>query len=153
MIEVREGSLGKGVFASEAIEPGTCILRGWGHRVPMRTQHSLQVDHDHHIVIRGPIELINHSCEPNCGVLVLREQQVMEIHALRRIRPGEELFTDYSTFELEIHHMPGRCLCGSDLCRGRILGYLDLPDERREAYGPYIAEYLREVDELVERAS
>ena len=123
MIEVRDGQLGKGVYATRTIEPGCCILQGSGRRVSRRSRHSLQVDHDRHIVITGPIELINHSCDPNCGVLVRRGLDSLEIHALRTIEPGEELFTDYASFESEILHMPDPCLCGSDSCRGRIVGY------------------------------
>src|SRR5206468_2375220 len=117
-----------------------------------RTRHSLQVDHDRHIVITGPIELINHSCDPNCGVLIRLDAEVLEIRARRPIPRGEELWTDYAMFEWEIEHMTDRCLCGTSLCRGRITGYWGLPEERREAYGPYVAAYLREADALVARA-
>jgi uncharacterized protein len=152
MIEVRAGHLGQSVFATRAIEKGQVILRGWGPRVPERTRHSFQVDHDTHVVIRTPIELINHSCEPNCGVWLRKGVPVMEIHALRRIEPGEELATDYATFEYEIEHMTGDCLCGTPSCRGRITGYKDLPEELRDAYGPYIADYLEEIEAAVSQA-
>ena len=146
MIEIRDHSLGKGVFARERIEPGRAILRGWGPRAPGRTRHSFQVDHDVHIVIPTAIELINHSCDPNCGVLIRRAHEVLEIHTLRGIAPGEELTTDYATFEAEVRHMDGPCLCGSARCRGRVVGYRGLPDDRRFAFGRYVAEYLRELD-------
>lgn len=149
MIEVRDCQLGRGVYASQVIPKGRVILRGWGPRVPYRTRHSFQVDHDTHIVISSPIELINHSCEPNCGVLVRRDSRVLEIHALRRIEPGEELTTDYATFEYEIQHLNGPCHCHSPSCRGTITGYKDLPADRRDAYGPYLAEYLQEIEATV----
>ena len=152
MIEVREGQLGKAVHAARAIQPGELILQGWGPTIPQRTRHSFQVDHDRHIVIAGPIELINHSCDPNCGVLVRPDDEVMEIRARRPIAKGEELSTDYAMFELRIEHMTGPCLCGSPQCRGRITGYWGLPEDRREAYGPYIAAYLREAEALVAQA-
>ncbi len=148
MIEVREGPWGRSVYAARLIEKGEFILGGWGFQVPQRSRHSFQVDHDTHIVIRTPIELINHSCEPNCGVLVKREEQVLEIHALRDIQPGEELFSDYAMFEYHIQFL-GDCLCGSAHCRGQITGFKDLPNDVRDAYGPYIAEYLVEMDAAV----
>ena len=77
----------------------------------------------------------------------------MEIHALRPIGPGEELTTDYATFESEIRHMPGACLCGSPGCRGKVTGYRGLPEARRAAFGPYIADYLREIDPVPAAAS
>jgi hypothetical protein len=146
MIEVREGYLGKGVHATQAIEPGQTILQGSGHRVPGRTRHSFQIDHDVHIVVPNEIELINHSCEPNCGVRVRRDQDVLEIVALRPIAPGEELKTDYATFEAEIVHMAGPCQCGAPSCRGRITGFADLPGDRRASFGPFIADYLLEIE-------
>lgn len=146
MYEIREGRLGKSVEASTVIPEGTVILRGWGPTIRYRTRHSLQVDHDTHVIIRSPIELINHSCEPNCGVVIRREVPCLEIHALRRIERGEELTTDYSTFEYEIEFMAGPCLCGAASCRGRVTGYRDMPEELKAAYGPYIAAYLREID-------
>lgn len=146
MYEVREGRLGKCVQATEAIPEGHVILRGWGYRVPRRTRHSIQVNHDTHIVIHSPIEMLNHSCEPNCGVFVRLDVPTLEIHARRRIEPGEEMTIDYAMFESEIEHMTDPCLCGTPSCRGRITGYCDLPEETRAAYGPYIAEHLRESD-------
>ncbi len=143
MYEVREGRLGKCVQATEALPEGQVILRGWGYQVPRRTRHSIQVNHDTHIVINSPIEMLNHSCEPNCGVFVRLDVPTLEIHALRRIEGGEELTTDYAMFESEIEYMTGPCLCGTPSCRGQITGYRDLPDEIRAAYGPYIAGYLR----------
>jgi len=152
MIEVREGRLGKSVHAIQFVYPGQVILTGWGSRVPRRTRHSFQVDHDCHVVINTEIELINHSCEPNCGVFLRRGLPSLEIHALRQIEPGEELTTDYATFEYEIDFMTDPCRCNTPKCRGRITGFRDLPDELKVEYGPYIAEYLREHEALVSAA-
>jgi hypothetical protein len=107
-----------------------------------RSLHSFQVGPDSHVRISNEIELINHSCEPNCGVLLPLEAELLKVVALRRIEAGEEITTDYATHDYEIRFMPERCLCGSPLCRTRITGYRDLPPERRAAYGPYVAEYL-----------
>ena len=98
------------------------------------------------MVINSPIELINHSCEPNCGFLVRRGSSTLEIHALTRIEPGQELTSDYCSFELVILFMPDPCGCGTPTCRGRVTGYNDLTDEQKAAYGPYVAEYLRDLD-------
>jgi hypothetical protein len=152
MIEIRDGRLGKGVATITEVAAGTVILRGWGPRVPQRTRHSIQVDRDTHVVIPPPIAFLNHSCAPNCGVLVRNEVPVLEIHALTTIAPGEELTIDYATFESEIEHMTGPCLCGAPSCRGRVTGYRDLTEERRAAYGPYVAPYLREIDAAVAAA-
>jgi hypothetical protein len=72
---------------------------------------------------------------------------------LCHIEPDQELTTDYASFEYEIVFMDGPCHCGTPSCRGRITGYKDLPEDRRIAYGSYIAEYLQELDAAVSRAS
>lgn len=114
--------------------------------MPERTRHSFQVDVSTHIVIENEIQLINHSCQPNCGVMIRLDEPMMEIYALRDLAPGEELSTDYASFEYEIEFLTGKCECGAASCRRTITGYRDLPAERRAALEPYIAGYLRELD-------
>ncbi len=68
---------------------------------------------------------INHTCDPNCFI---RERQGrIFIHALRNIRPGEELSYDYHletdddvprTKEIEAE---APCYCGAKNCRGTLL--------------------------------
>jgi hypothetical protein len=102
------------------------------------------VDVDAHIVPPPPIVYLNHSCEPNCGLLIRRHAEELEVRALRPVAPGEELTVDYATLEYEIAGYHGRCYCGAPSCRGKITGYKDLPAALRAAYGPYVAEHLRE---------
>src|SRR5262249_14506601 len=142
-VEVREGRLGKAVHALKAFEKGQAVLCGWGRPTPSRVRESIQVDGDLHVVPPPPIVYLNHSCEPSCGILIQRQAERLEVRALRRLEPGEELTVDYATFEQEIAGYNGRCLCGAPSCRGRITGYKDLPEALREAYGPYIAPHLR----------
>jgi cyanophycin synthetase len=142
-VEVREGRLGKAVHALQTFEKGQTVLSGWGRPTPNRVRESIQVDVDLHIVPLPPMLYLNHSCEPSCGLLIHREAERLEVRALRRIGPGEELTVDYATFEQEIAGYNGHCLCGAPSCRGRITGYKDLPEAVREAYGPYIAPHLR----------
>ena len=74
-----------------------------------------------------PLVYVNHSCDPNCGLLISREKEILQLHALRPLREGEELSIDYDSFEYEIHFMPEQCLCGSQNCRGRVRGFKHLP--------------------------
>ena len=140
-VTVRSGHLGRAVYARACIEKGEVVLTGWGPPVE-RSLHSFQVGLDSHVRIANEIELINHSCDPNCGVLLPLGAGILQVVALRRIESGEEITTDYAMHDYEIHFMPERCCCGSTLCRTRITGYRDLPSERRAAYGPYVAAYL-----------
>ena len=57
----------------------------------------------------------NHSCSPNTGYSGL------DAVALGNIQVGEELTLDYSAF-CDEHMQPFDCCCGSDPCRGRIVG-------------------------------
>jgi uncharacterized protein len=152
MIEVRENQLGKAVYAARYLEEGLVIFRGQGERIARRSRHSIQIDHDTHIVIDAFVSLLNHSCEPNSGVIIRSGNDVVEFRTLRPLAAGEELTIDYATFELEIQYMDGPCLCGAASCRGRITGYRALPAERRAALAPYIAEYLTETASVVSQA-
>ena len=94
--------------------------------------HTIQIDRDLHLVPPSPMKFFNHSCEPNCGLLVRRGVEELEIHALRPIAAGEELTLDYETFEEEFEALTGPCLCRSARCRGRLRGYATMPLELRK---------------------
>lgn len=142
-IKIVHGSMGKAIIATDNLVPGELILKTWGKPTTVRTMHTIQISPDGHIVPEPPLGWFNHSCEPNCGLLIKADEQTTEAHALKHIEPNEELTFDYATFEYEIHHMPEECLCNSKKCRGTISGYKDMPEELREMYGKYIASYLK----------
>jgi cyanophycin synthetase len=143
LLEVRVGRLGKCVHVTRTVPRGKVLLRTWGEKVPERTRHSIQVDFHTHLLVPSPLLFLNHSCEPNCGLLIRRGVEEIELHALRRLEPDEELTLDYDTFEWEILFMDEPCLCDTPSCRGSIRGYKHLPRKVRESYGHYIAEHLR----------
>jgi hypothetical protein len=152
MIEIRKSPLGLGIHAARGFEVGEVILEGWGQVTSIRTRHTIQIDHKRHVLVDGEIKLLNHSCETNCGYLIRRGVPRLEVHALVPIEQGDELTVDYASFEDEILFL-GPCLCGSESCRGSISGYHELPEERRRAYGPYVAEYLVDSAILAEPAN
>lgn len=66
---------------------------------------------------------LNHSCAPNCDVVV--EGARLWVEALRDVAPGEELTYDYA-FALPTRHTPAAkrrypCACGAPACRGTML--------------------------------
>ena len=148
LLEVRTGRLGKSVHVTESVRKGQVLLRCWGAKSPERTRHTIQVDTDTHILAAAPLLFLNHSCEPNCGLLIRRGVKELELHALKLIEAGEELTLDYATFESEIHFMTEPCQCHTRSCRGNITGYDAMPTAVSEAYGIYIAEHLREAGVL-----
>ena len=148
-VEVRHGRLGRMVAAVRDIAAGETIIRTWGRLVPHRSRHTIQVDVAKHIVADGVAVLMNHSCDPNCGVVIRTGVQQIEVRALRPIAAGEEILVDYDTFEYEVAHLGGPCRCGAKQCRGRIAGYRHLPGDVKARYGEFIAEYLRILDSEV----
>ena len=76
-------------------------------------------------------ELVNHSCDPNCG-LIERGGHVFLV-TLRGIRAGEELTFDYAT-SMTDEPWGISCACGASACRGVIGSFRDLPDDLRERY-------------------
>lgn len=144
-VETIQNALGQAVKASRNFSPRELVLRGWGEHSPSRTKHTIQVDTASHIVPEKPFVWLNHSCEPNCGLLIRPEHCTLELYALRPIKAGEEITVDYATFERQIDFMPKVCLCGSKKCRISVTGYKDLSEKLRKFYGPYIAPYLRTI--------
>jgi SET domain-containing protein len=67
------------------------------------------------------IRFMNHSCEPNCETSV--EGHKVFVHALRRIRPGEEMTYDYNLRPGDPDDSPEdyACKCGSKSCRGTMV--------------------------------
>jgi len=145
-IEVKTGRLGRTVCAARAIAQGETILKTWGPQQPRRSRYTMQVETDVHVLPDGVAVLLNHSCGPNCGVIIRTGVKQIEVRALRPIAAGEELLIDYDTFEYEVEHMRGPCLCGAATCRGRVAGYKHLAPEVKLRYGEFVADYLRILD-------
>jgi hypothetical protein len=142
-VEVRGCRLGKGAFARHGAPAGAVLAMCGGRLLTRRTRHTVQIDRSWHLDVEAPIRYVNHSCVPNCGLLVRRGTPFVELHALRDLAAGEETTIDYATFESEVEHMPAECRCGASACRGRVTGFRDLSAAEVEAYGEYVAEHLR----------
>jgi hypothetical protein len=145
-VEVRSGRTTRSVVASRDIAAGETVLKSWGQQTPKRSRHSMQVDVDTHILPDGVMVLVNHSCEPNCGVQIRTASREIEVRALRKIAAGEEISFDYNTFEYELDHGGSRCTCGAATCRGLVPGFKHVAAEVKARYGEYIAEYLRTIE-------
>jgi len=144
-LQVCSGRLGRTVSATRAIGPGETILKTWGQQAAQRSRRTIQVAADMHVEPDGVAVLMNHSCDPNCGVVIRSGAREIEIRALRPIAAGEEVTIDYDTFEYEVT-LGGACRCGSLKCRGRVAGYKHLSSDVKARYGEFIAEYLRVID-------
>jgi len=109
--------------------------------LPERTIHSLQKDWDTHVELDAPARFMNHSCQPNTGV-VDNSQGGYDFVALQEIQSDDELTWDYETTEYVSITVP-RCLCAAENCRTRIHGYRFRRQD--ESWRPtHLARYLNE---------
>jgi uncharacterized protein len=129
---------GQGVFATRDIAEGERVVEYTGARISSEDADAQSPDDEtsphHHtflfaiddrVVIDGSnggndARFINHSCEPNCEVVVVRGR--VFIHALGAIREGEELVYDYwyttdESYTLEDLRRIYPCRCGAEACR------------------------------------
>jgi uncharacterized protein len=132
---------GRGVFATRDVADGERIVEYVGQRMSHDEADALCPDDEsaerHHtflfavdddVVIDGSRDgndarFINHSCEPNCEVVI--ERRRVFVHAIRDIDEGEELFYDYwymtdEGYTLEDLRRIYPCRCGAETCRGTL---------------------------------
>jgi len=145
------------VIAKRAIKSGELIavfggsvltgrhLRSLG---PAGRRVSLQVGEDQYLVSthEGPADWINHSCDPNAGLL----GQVMLV-ALRPIARGEEICFDYAMSDGSSYD-EFSCDCGSRHCRGWVRGDDWRRSDLRHRYAGYFSPYLQRRIESLEPA-
>ena len=116
-----------------------------GRAVSENDAHPNQVGIDEWVIEDGLGPMVNHSCEPNCGVR-LSDRGAYDYIALRAIAVDDEITWDYATRNYTINHFPSECLCATAGCRGRITGWKGLTEEQKAAYAGFVAPYLCELD-------
>jgi len=142
------GDKGWGSFAVEPIEAGETVAAfgGWvvsGATLESltadRQSRSIQIDTDLYLVSDETPEagdMLNHSCEPNCGLL---GQTVLV--AMAPIAPGEELCFDYAMCDASDYD-EFRCYCGKPTCRGVVTGSDWREPALQEKYAGWFSPYL-----------
>jgi len=142
------GEKGWGSFAVEPVAAGETVAAFGGSVVTSagltaftaeRQGRSIQVDADLYLVsgeTPEPGDMLNHSCEPNCGLL-----GQMLVVALRDIAPGEELCFDYAMCDASDYD-EFRCLCGQPTCRGIVTGSDWRDPDLQERYAGWFSPYL-----------
>ena len=140
-LQVRRSAVhGRGVFTTVSIARGERLIEYKGELItwaeairrhphdPADPNHTFYFEIDDGHVIDGKYggnssRWINHACEPNCEA-----QQVGQrvfLHALRKLKAGEELFFDYGLVIDERHTAKLKkqyeCRCGKASCRGTML--------------------------------
>lgn len=141
----RTGRYGRGVFAKQPIRKGEIIavfdgptfdgeFEDWTEDL---LNHAIQFGKDRWRDSKGLARVLNHSCEPNCGI-----KGLFKIVTMRRIEPGEELTWDYEMTEKNDYGWRMRCRCGSAECRRVIGDYRKMPRKTRAKYAGYISDWL-----------
>lgn len=140
----RTKKYGRGVYASKNIKKGEVIASFDGQILDDDFEpwtedlynHAIQFDKAMWRDSKGIARLVNHSCDPNCGI-----KRLFDIVAMRNIETGEQITWDYEMTEKNPHWRM-RCKCGSDLCRKVIGNYKNMPRRTRAKYKGYISAWL-----------
>jgi uncharacterized protein len=154
-VELRRTADGKGdgVIATRSLAPGETVMVGFlVGGLTGNDSHATQVGPGRWALHGGLGPMVNHSCDPNCGVR-LNDGQAFDFVARRPISAGQELTFDYAMRNFTIDHFPAVCLCGAARCRGSATGWKDLPAARKADYGELVAPYLHTMDDEIRQAT
>jgi len=150
---VRESAIeGHGLFAVRPIKKGELIGIKGGHIIDWKIlkKHEnligdsyLQIDDNFVLAplskeeVKKVMMFLNHSCEPNVGV----RGEIIFV-AMRDIKAGEELTTDYAMIDSDRYKM--KCACGKKNCRQIITGH-DWKDKNlQKKYKGYFSRYIQD---------
>ena len=137
---------GVGVVARCAFSRGEVVMRGVIDKITnVNHEHVSQIGENEFVSPIGFMALVNHSCNPNCGIK-LNETGAHDYVAMQDIKPGEEITFDYAMQNYDVGYFPSKCLCGAKDCRGKIGGWKDLPIDKKKQYKGFSAPYLLELD-------
>jgi hypothetical protein len=143
---------GDGVLATRPFAAGETVIVGFlVGALTGNDSHATQVGPGRWARHGGLGPMVNHSCDPNCGVR-LNNGQAFDFVARQPIGAGQELTFDYAMRNFTIDHFPTMCLCGAARCRGSITGWKDLPAARKDDYDELVAPYLRTMYDETRRA-
>jgi len=136
---------GEGVFATQSFTAGGIAMVGViKEALNENHSHASQIGENKYVFHAGLISKVNHSCDPNCGIEI-NETGAHDFVAMREIVINEEITFDYAMRNYGVDYFPKQCMCGSEICRGRITGWKDLPVERKKIYEGFVAPYLLEL--------
>jgi hypothetical protein len=151
------GTKGTGVFATAAIPAGTTVAAYAGYLIDReelraldddQRAHALQIDDELFLVSGPPYEpadFVNHSCDPNCGVV----GSVLLV-TIREVAAGEELCFDYAMTDSDPYD-EFECRCGATVCRSVVRGDDWTRPELQVRYAGWFSSYLARRIEAVGR--
>ena len=145
---------GSGSFAISKISKGEIVASFGGNVIDQselakysddRVSRSLQLNSDTYLLsgnIPEPGDMINHSCEPNCGAF-----GTSSVISMIDIEVGEELTFDYAMTDSSKYD-EFICACGKSGCRKKITS-IDWQKEYLQArYRNYFSSYIEKLIRL-----
>jgi len=135
VIESADGH--KALHAGVAFEPGDILVNFGIAAIRCEpTRYTIQCGvSEHWLVLPEFIQFINNSCDPN----VILHTRDMQVRAVRRIGPGDEIVYFYPSTEWSLAE-PFRCRCQSPQCLTRIAGAGHLPSDVLAPY--YLSDHI-----------
>ena len=145
---------GSGSFAISKISKGEIVASFGGNVINQieltnysadRVSRSLQLNSDTYL-LSGDVpevgDMINHSCEPNCGMA-----GTSSVQAISDIEIGEELSFDYAMSDSSKYD-EFKCACGKDKCREKITGLDWQKKDLQTKYSYYFSAYIESLIKL-----
>lgn len=120
-LRVGRSATGLGLYADSPIPKGSCVIEYIGDEITKAQEHTSRSKYLFEINARKTIDgaprwntarYINHSCRPNCEPNIHKGR--VFIHALRNIKPGEELSYDYG---INYFNQYLKDVCGCAKCK------------------------------------
>ena len=145
---------GSGSFAISKINKGEVVSSFGGfvvdeaelkHHSEDRVARSLQLDENTYLLSGlqpEPGDMLNHSCEPNCGAY-----GTSSVISLSDIAIGEELTFDYAMTDSSEYDQ-FECACGKLKCRGKITGKDWQKSELQGKYNNYFSTFIARLIKL-----
>jgi SET domain-containing protein len=145
---------GSGSFAISKISKGEIVASFGGTVINQRelanysadrVSRSLQLNNDQYL-LSGDVpeagDMINHSCEPNCGMA-----GTSSVQALSDIEIGEELSFDYAMSDSS-QYDEFKCACDKAKCREKIIGMDWQKKDLQAKYINYFSAYIKSLIKL-----
>jgi len=118
VLRVGRSSAGLGLYATELIPKGACIIEYVGRRVTKEEEETSKSKYLFEIregfTLDGKPKwnkagYINHSCRPNAETEIYKDR--VFVMARKAIKPGEEITYDYGKEYFDEHIKPFGCRC------------------------------------------
>ena len=132
---------GTSIFAAKNFRRGEVVFVVSGPIVKKPSIYTVPIDFGLYIDPLPPGKMLNHSCEPSCGI-----RRRTGVVAMRNLKKGDEITIDYAMivpkYDPKLLKQNISCRCGSKICRGEFSSYEKLPPKLKQKYKGFISDYL-----------